>query len=447
MPRKRTTEEWKEKAKEKHKSRYDYSLIKEYTGWRQKVQIICPDHGIFEQIANDHVIGCGCPDCGRKSASQKTAAKIRKSNGNEIYSIIKKLKSIHGKFQYEESEISSGNLNLECSRHGKFNASLYLHLKGRGCPKCELEEKKNEMITRLRRIEPIFEYDLSNYDFKKGSTIQISCPNHGVYCADPKKMIKRDRTLCRKCSNADKAIDFQEYLKRAIKRHGRTFSYLESSYSKITGTVQIFCKNHQLWFDQKANQHLLNTTKETCPECKKEQHIKRSTRIVKDTEITQFLVNNFENISLVSTGEFSIFDEIKLECLNHGIFKKKIIRVFANKICCPGCTKTGKSKIESEWLDSFEIPSKYRQWKIKIGKKNYFVDGFDPKTNTVYEFNGDYWHGNPKKYDSEEINPVTKCSFGVLYQKTKEKESNLHEAGFNVVSIWESDYRNFGNNT
>ena len=52
-----------EKAKEKHGDKYDYSLIKEFNGVRDKVKIICPKHGIFEQQANSHLRGSGCPKC------------------------------------------------------------------------------------------------------------------------------------------------------------------------------------------------------------------------------------------------------------------------------------------------------------------------------------------------------------------------------------------------
>lgn len=52
------------KAKLVH-NRYDYSLIKEqdYSALKNKVPIICPDHGIFYQNLNNHISGQGCPAC------------------------------------------------------------------------------------------------------------------------------------------------------------------------------------------------------------------------------------------------------------------------------------------------------------------------------------------------------------------------------------------------
>jgi hypothetical protein len=64
MSRRLTTEEFIEKACKKHGDQYDYSLV-EYVKAQTVVQIIChePDHGIFPQTPDNHLIGNGCPDC------------------------------------------------------------------------------------------------------------------------------------------------------------------------------------------------------------------------------------------------------------------------------------------------------------------------------------------------------------------------------------------------
>jgi hypothetical protein len=50
------------------------------------------------------------------------------------------------------------------------------------------------------------------------------------------------------------------------------------------------------------------------------------------------------------------------------------------------------------------------------------VDGYDPITNTIYEFYGDFWHGNPKIYNLNDINLATKQSFKCLYKYTMKRE-------------------------
>lgn len=97
--------------------------------------------------------------------------------------------------------------------------------------------------------------------------------------------------------------------------------------------------------------------------------------------------------------------------------------------------------MEKEWLDSIEVPLEYRQVQIKIANKWYLVDAYDPNTNTVYEFYGDYWHGNPKIYNPYKINKKTNKTFIKLYKDTLEKEKILKQAGYKVISIWESDWK------
>lgn len=45
-----------------HNNKYDYLLVK-YKNIKTKIKIICPIHGIFEQIPDNHTKGHGCPIC------------------------------------------------------------------------------------------------------------------------------------------------------------------------------------------------------------------------------------------------------------------------------------------------------------------------------------------------------------------------------------------------
>lgn len=60
-----TTEEFIERAKDKHNNKYDYSYVNYYRA-TEKVQIICPEHGPFLQRPGQHLRGEGCPDCARE---------------------------------------------------------------------------------------------------------------------------------------------------------------------------------------------------------------------------------------------------------------------------------------------------------------------------------------------------------------------------------------------
>lgn len=102
---------------------------------------------------------------------------------------------------------------------------------------------------------------------------------------------------------------------------------------------------------------------------------------------------------------------------------------------CPFCSKR-ISKPGQLWLDSKNIT--IREVYIKINKIKFFIDGFDKENNTIYEFLGDYWHGNLNKYKAEDRNSNNNKTFGELYSKTIERFTALKTAGYRIIYRWES---------
>jgi hypothetical protein len=62
---KKTTDEFIIEANKIHLNRYDYSKIN-----YKNVEIICKEHGLFEQIPKHHLHGHGCPKCVGKIKQQ-----------------------------------------------------------------------------------------------------------------------------------------------------------------------------------------------------------------------------------------------------------------------------------------------------------------------------------------------------------------------------------------
>jgi hypothetical protein len=79
--KKYTTKNFIKKAKEIHGNKYDYSKV-EYVDSHTKVCIICPIHGEFWQVPNNHINGLGCWKCGRENKSLFE---------EEVYNQLKKL--------------------------------------------------------------------------------------------------------------------------------------------------------------------------------------------------------------------------------------------------------------------------------------------------------------------------------------------------------------------
>lgn len=85
-----TNEEFIEQATKVHNGKYDYSKV-DIKGAKDKITIICPIHGEFEQRYRDHLRGCGCNKC-RLSKSKEFDPIEGKSNTRE-YKIWKGMKN------------------------------------------------------------------------------------------------------------------------------------------------------------------------------------------------------------------------------------------------------------------------------------------------------------------------------------------------------------------
>lgn len=136
---------------------------------------------------------------------------------------------------------------------------------------------------------------------------------------------------------------------------------------------------------------------------------------------------------------------LKIECVCsiHGIFNQRL----DHHINGSGCSKciVNYSKKQIEWLNYCEISDGYIQHAKNVGEfriPNTFMhaDGYNNETNTIYEFQGDFWHGNPNIFNQNDINPKTNTLYGSLYEKTQNKIKLLKNKSYNIKEIWESEW-------
>ena len=79
----------------------------------------------------------------------------------------------------------------------------------------------------------------------------------------------------------------------------------------------------------------------------------------------------------------------------------------------------------------------------------YLVDGFDITTNTVYEFNGCFFHGcrfcfPDNRHSCSKKRP--ELSFHDAYVATKKKEEKIQVAGYHLVTMWECGWKKLTQN-
>lgn len=79
--KKSSTEEFIEKAKLVHNDKYTYDNVI-YANCKDKVEIICKQHGIFKQAPENHLNGQGCPNCKTSYGELKVKNLLEKNNIN-----------------------------------------------------------------------------------------------------------------------------------------------------------------------------------------------------------------------------------------------------------------------------------------------------------------------------------------------------------------------------
>ena len=112
------------------------------------------------------------------------------------------------------------------------------------------------------------------------------------------------------------------------------------------------------------------------------------------------------------------------------IGNKLIERIKINPI------KYGKvSKLE---LSLLKMVSK--QYPDAIGSYNvdrYICDIFIPSLNLIIEFNGDYWHCNPNKYDKDYYHIIKQKKSKDIWEEDQIRVDNIKKNGYNLEVIWE----------
>lgn len=100
-----TTEQFVEKAREKHGNKFDYEES-EYTGLDKDFTFKCPIHGEVTQKAKSHLVRSGCIKCDEEKAKTKRkGGKYAKSKGHAYeYKIRNELKELG----FEELLTSAG---------------------------------------------------------------------------------------------------------------------------------------------------------------------------------------------------------------------------------------------------------------------------------------------------------------------------------------------------
>ncbi|RWZ87303.1 MAG: hypothetical protein EO766_12320 [Hydrotalea sp. AMD] len=267
--------------------------------------------------------------------------------------------------------------------------------------------------------------------------IRILCLIHGEFLQTPAKHIY-SKTGCPQC--AGKYKDTQSFIRQANLVHNNKYQYPDP-YVKGNTKIRIICPIHGIFYQTPINHSILG---HGCKLCANELN-----RTLKAHSLSEFVdrsnkIHNdkysYDNVVYVNNST-----KIDIICPTHGIFHQRPGEHLRG-VGCPKCTSR-YSKPAIKWLqqistnNNINIQHMLNGGEYRIPNTRYYVDGFCVETNTVYEFYGDYWHGNPNIFDPHEINATNYVTMGELYQRTVKKEQIIRDLGYNLIFIWESDYK------
>ncbi len=290
-------------------------------------------------------------------------------------------------------------------------------------------------------------YDYSITEYKNSTTkIKFICKVHGKieqlphnhfkYGCGPcgRKLNKRNIELKETCK--------REFLSKSNNVHKNTYDYSKSQYEDAVTKLIVICKIHGD-FSISPNNHLRG---KGCPACGREcsSLAKLKTFDEYQPEFIRLYGDKYDYSSVVwEGGSFPI----TVICKIHGEFH---ILPYLHKVGkeCQKCSNQ-YSGISMGWLLFMEkrylteIQHARNLGEFVIPGTRYKVDGYIKSMNIIFEFHGDFWHGNPKLYDQTKTNPKIGITYGELYDQTTKKSKLILEKGFCLVEIWEHDWKKF----
>jgi hypothetical protein len=319
------------------------------------------------------------------------------------------------------------------------------------------EEWEKAILTTHLFPDGTPKYDYSEFLFTKrnerGKIICLTCKNKNIKCdfyQAPTHHIDR-KQKCGKCADIENAVNqsmpLDTFIQKCTLKHKNLYGYdkILKTYESGKSIILIYCKECEVYFPQNAGGHLSGSG---CKQC----GIKKValSKMSNTQDFIEKAKTIWEKGELLFDYSKTEYKSARVHLLVRCIPCNKEFPISPNNHLrgkgCPTCNHR-TSKGAREWLSyiqetmgiilqTFDSDEK----EFKILPTNYDADGYDPITKTIYEYHGDYWHGNPKVYEPNFVNSSTKTTMGDLYLKICKKRDICISFGYKWIEIWESDW-------
>lgn len=231
---------------------YDYSKTK-YTRMKDKVIIICPKHGEFEQTAHNHLNKNGCREC----AIEKSKTLNLKKRINDF--IQKSIEKYHDLYDYKfvkETYINQyTKIKIICNKCGLlFEITPHAHLRGEGCSFCNFSKGEITIKTYLENkdIEFIQQYKFKDCKDKRPLPFDFYLPQYNLCVEYDGKGHFQKVDYRGKCTD-DKLRENLEY----VQKHDK----IKTDYCK-NNNINLLRISYKENIEEKLNDYFKINTKE-----------------------------------------------------------------------------------------------------------------------------------------------------------------------------------------
>lgn len=374
--------------------------------------------------------------------------------------------SVHGieKYDYSNTIFQGCKNPIEftcntCKKEKKERADHHVERnKDRpGCKECYPHNRNTKMdtktwVAKAKKIwGTIYTYQKTEY-VDKDTKVEIYCTIHeDFFWKYPGDFLNR-LSKCPDCHfdymHDCRRLTRDQFIEKAHVIFGDLYDYSLVVYVNNNTKVMIICKKHEETFEQLPSSHL---QEHGCYKCgrdatgdklrlTKEEFIERAIKIHGDKY--QYHLVNYVN------GDTKVIIVCPKE--NHGEFLQRPHSHVQHENGCPQCPSKWHSKKQIEWLDyvakteNIHIKHEENGGEEPIDRK--WIDGYCAETKTVYEFHGNYYHGNPRIYTPLMKGPRSnKKTMGDVYVDTLIREDYImqHEKVNKLVVMWEDTWDAF----
>lgn len=263
-----------------------------------------------------------------------------------------------------------------------------------------------------------------------------------LFCPICSKRNKPNHNYCSiKCAQNDKIV--KDKAKETLKKlygdsHYNNKEQQKRTCLKLYGVENVFQNKEKIKKACETKLRKYGNPKYTNP--KKMTHTKLTKMNEKGENIFQQAAVKAQNTMLKRYGvktpmEKEIFAERQKQVMEkkYGVRSSFQMDSVRKKI-----KAINKSKQEALWLDNLQVPNDKEHRQVYLHKKR--VDGI--KGNIIYEFLGDFWHGNPTLINNyiPDKRERYKIFFATKFKKTKERFDFLVSLGYTIVYCWQSDF-------